>query len=150
DLGTAYYKALLAAGTRLPSEGTAFVTVNRRDKDAVIPTGAKLAELGFMMAARKGTATALEAAGIEVEHLLKVSEGRPNAVDLMKSGKVQLVINTPLGTASLRHGGGAPRSRAGGQLRPAALQQTVRCTTPMRGAPAAAAAIEARRGGAAL
>ena len=139
DLGTAYYKALLAAGTRLPDEGTAFITVNRRDKDAVIPTAAKLAKLGFKIAATKGTAAALEAAGIEVERLLKVSEGRPNGVDLLKSGKVQLVINTPLGASSFRDGWA---------LRTAAVQHNVPCITTMPGAAAAAAAIEARRGNA--
>jgi len=141
DLGTAYYKALLAAGTRLPSEGTAFVTVNRRDKDAVIPTVAKLASLGFKIAATRGTANALEAAGIPVERMLKVSEGRPNGVDTLRSGKVQLVINTPLGASSFRDGWA---------LRTAAVQHNVPCITTMPGAAAAAAAIEARRGNAEL
>ncbi|MEO5618302.1 MAG: carbamoyl-phosphate synthase large subunit [Candidatus Eisenbacteria bacterium] len=141
DLGTAYYKALLAAGTKLPSEGTAFITVNARDKAAVVPTAKRLAALGFKLAATRGTAAALTAAGLEVETLLKVSEGRPNGVDNLKSGMVQLVINTPLGASAFRDGWA---------LRTAAIQHNIPCITTLAGAAAAVEAIEARRGNADL
>ncbi len=134
ELGMAFYKAQLAAGTRLPMSGTAFVTVNRRDKQAVIPTARRLAALGFKIAATRGTASVLRDAGIEVQEMLKVSEGRPNGVDALKSGQVSLVVNTPLGASSFRDGWA---------LRTAAVQHNVPCITTLSGAAAAAEAIEA-------
>jgi len=139
EFGMAFYKAQLAAGTRLPREGTAFLTVNRRDQAALIPTARRLASLGFALAATRGTATALRRAGLEVEEVLKVSEGRPNGLDALRSGHVQLLINTPLGATS---------HRDGWRLRTAAVQHNVPCITTLSGAAAAAEAIEALRGGA--
>jgi carbamoyl-phosphate synthase large subunit len=134
DLGIAFYKAQLAAGTRLPTSGAAFVSVNQRDRDAVLPTVQRLVALGFKIAGTRGTATVLQEAGIEVEVLLKVSEGRPNVVDELKSGKIQLVINTPLGGAAFRDGWA---------LRTAAVQHNIPCITTLTGAAAAVGAIEA-------
>jgi carbamoyl-phosphate synthase large subunit len=134
----AFYKAQLAAGMRLPSHGKAFVTVNLRDKDAVIPTARRLAALGFELVATRGTAAVLRAAGLEVEEMLKVSEGRPNGVDALKSGQIHLLINTPLGAASFRDGW---------HLRTAAVQHNVPCITTLSGAAAAVDAIEALREG---
>src|SRR5262249_19905939 len=102
--GMAFYKAQLAAGTRLPASGPAFVTVSDRDKRAVLPTARKLAELGFKLLATRGTAIALRGAGLEAEDLLKVSEGRPNVVDAIRSGRVHLIINTPRGESSFKDG----------------------------------------------
>src|SRR5204863_2104862 len=93
EFGMAFYKAQLAAGTRLPSSGTAFITVNERDRAAIVPTARQLAGLGFKLLATRGTCAALRDAGLEVEETLKVSEGRPNGVDAIKSGHVQLLLN---------------------------------------------------------
>jgi carbamoyl-phosphate synthase large subunit len=136
DFGMAFYKAQLSAGTRLPSEGTAFVTVNERDRENVIPTVRRLSTLGFRFVATRGTALALRGAGFEVEDMLKVSEGRPNGVDALKSQQIQLLINTPLGASSYRDGWA---------LRTAAVQHNVPCITTLSGAAAAAEAIEAQR-----
>ncbi|HEY2956442.1 MAG TPA: carbamoyl-phosphate synthase large subunit, partial [Candidatus Eisenbacteria bacterium] len=134
EFGMAFYKAQLAAGMRLPSSGTAFITVNARDREGVIPTARRLAGLGFKLAATRGTAAALRAAGLEVEEMLKVSEGRPNGVDALRSQQVQLLINTPLGASSFKDGWA---------LRTAAVQHNVPCITTLSGAAAAAEAIEA-------
>jgi carbamoyl-phosphate synthase large subunit len=136
DLGLAFYKAQLAAGVRLPESGSVFVSVNDRDKEAVVPTVRRLAALGFHIAASRSTAEALVRAGLEVETLLKVSEGRPNVVDAIKSGRVHLVINTPLGGAAFRDGM---------SLRTAAVQHQVPCMTTLAGAAAAVGAIESLR-----
>jgi carbamoyl-phosphate synthase large subunit len=139
DFGMAFYKAQLAAGTRLPRGGTAFLTVNHRDKEALIPTARRLAALGFRLVATRGTAAALRGAGLEVEDMLKVSEGRPNGVDALRSGQIHLLINTPLGAAAYRDGW---------RLRTAAVQHNVPFITTLSGAAAAADAIEALREGA--
>jgi carbamoyl-phosphate synthase large subunit len=138
EFGMAFYKAQLAAGTRLPSGGAAFVTVNERDRENVVPTARRLAALGFRIAATRGTASALRRAGLEVDEMLKVSEGRPNGVDALKSGHIQMLINTPLGASSFRDGW---------RLRSAAVQHNVPCITTLSGAAAAAEAIEAVRTG---
>ena len=137
ELGIAFYKAQLAAGTRLPTSGTALVTVNHRDRNAVVPTAQRLAALGFKLTATRGTASALTAAGLEVEEVRKVSEGRPNGVDALKSGQIALVINTPLGAMSFRDGWA---------IRTAAVQQQVPCITTLSGAAAVTRAIESLRG----
>jgi carbamoyl-phosphate synthase large subunit len=134
DLGTAFYKAQLSAGTRLPTGGTAFVSVNERDRHVVVPTVKRLAALGFRIAGTRGTAAAMKSAGLDIDTVLKVSEGRPNVVDAIKSGEIQLVINTPLGGAAFRDGWA---------IRTAAVQHNVPCITTLPGAAAAAAAIEA-------
>jgi len=134
EFGMAFYKAQLAAGTRLPSSGTAFITVNHRDKETVVPTARRLAALGFRLTATRGTAAALRAAGLEVEDMLKLSEGRPNGVDAIKSQEIQLLVNTPLGASSFKDGWA---------LRTAAVQHNVPCITTLSGAAAAAEAIEA-------
>jgi len=138
SFGMAFYKAQLAAGTRLPAAGTVFITVNEKDRRAVVPTARRLAALGFHLVATRGTSAALRAAGLEVEELLKVSEGRPNAVDAIRSGRIHLIINTPRGESSFKDGW---------QLRTAALQHNVPCITTLPGAAAAAEAIAEMRGG---
>ncbi len=74
--------------------------MNDREKRHVVPLARELASLGFKLIATRGTAAALTAAGVEVEAVFKVNEGRPNIVDLIKTGKVDLIINTPLGRES--------------------------------------------------
>jgi carbamoyl-phosphate synthase large subunit len=138
SLGAAFYKAQLAAGIELPSRGTVFLTVNERDKAALVPTAQRLLDLGFDLLATRGTATALRAAGLTVAETLKRSEGRPNCVDAIRSGQIDLIINTPLGEASFKDGW---------EIRTAALQHNVPCITTLSGAAAAAEAIASLREG---
>ncbi len=95
--GMAFAKAQISADGALPSEGTVLVTVNDNDKPTVRPIVQRLSELGFRVLATAGTARYLTKSGIAVRPVLKVHEGRPNANDLIVSGDVQLLINTPLG-----------------------------------------------------
>jgi carbamoyl-phosphate synthase large subunit len=132
--GQAFAKAQLAAGQRLPLKGTVFLSVNDRDKRQVAPLGKDLKELGFRLLATRGTAAALEAAGIEAEPVFKVNEGRPNIVDLVKTRKIDLIINTPLGRESFYD----EKS-----IRRAAIRHNVPCITTLSAAHAAALGIKA-------
>lgn len=95
--GEAFAKATIATGTRLPREGRVFVTVNDHDKETIVPIVRELASLGFEIAATRGTAEYLFQQGILAEVLLKVHEGHPHMVDHLRAGRVDLIINTPLG-----------------------------------------------------
>jgi len=97
DFAPAYIKSQIAAGQRLPKKGNVFISVRDKDKRQVIFIAKKLKELGFQIYATSGTALALEKNGIPVKVLPKIAEARPNILDLMKDGKIQLVINTPSG-----------------------------------------------------
>jgi len=97
DFGEAFAKAQLAAGHVLPTTGTAFISVNQRDKGNIASLAQRFLDLGFAIVATHGTADTLEEAGIVCERVYKVKEGRPNVVDLIKGGKIQLIINTPYG-----------------------------------------------------
>jgi carbamoyl-phosphate synthase large subunit len=97
DFGRAYIKSQIAAGQNLPKKGNVFISVRDRDKRSVVFIAKKLVDLGFHIYSTSGTAAALEKNGIEVKVLPKLAEGRPNVLDLMKDGKIQLVINTPSG-----------------------------------------------------
>lgn len=97
DFGRAYIKSQIAAGQNLPKKGNVFISVRDRDKRAIVFVAKKLSDLGFSIYSTSGTAAALEKNGIEVKQLPKVAEGRPNVLDLMKDGKIQMVINTPTG-----------------------------------------------------
>jgi len=97
SFGEAFSKATLATGTNLPTEGRVFVSVNRYDRDAVLPVVRNLLALGFEIAATSGTAEYLFRHGITCEVVLKVSEGRPHLVDQMAAGRIAMLINTPLG-----------------------------------------------------
>ncbi|HXF36221.1 MAG TPA: carbamoyl-phosphate synthase large subunit [Actinomycetota bacterium] len=138
DPGAALAKALVAAGAGLPSAGTAFVSVANRDKRAVVLPAKRLADLGFRLLATRGTAGVLARAGIAVERVAKVSEGSPNAVELIRRGEVDLVINTPFGRE--------PRSD-GWAIRTAAAAARVPCITTLPGVLAAVRGIEALRAG---
>ncbi len=99
SFGEAFVKSQLGAGTRLPraGEGTAtkvFLSVRNADKPRMVEVARELAALGFRLAATRGSAAALQQAGLEVETVNKVTEGRPNVVDMMKNGEIALVINT--------------------------------------------------------
>lgn len=96
----AYSKALYAAGTHLPESGTVLFSINHRDYEKAAAIARRLVEIGFKIMATRGTLAMLEQHGIKGEFVYKVNEGRPNTVDQMKNGQVQLVINTPLGQES--------------------------------------------------
>src|SRR5579872_2946635 len=137
NFGEAFAKAQLGAGTPLPDKGTVFVSVNDRDKRAVVGIAKRFAQLGFQLAATRGTAAVLQAAGLRCKTVFKVNEGRPNAVDLLKGGSLQLAIYTATtGTHSFSD------ERA---IRRNAVSYRVPCITTMSGARAAVEAIAARR-----
>jgi len=100
DFGIAFAKAQIGAGTGVPSGGTAFLSVNDNDKASLVPIARGLVELGFQLVATEGTAEFLQKQQVECARVYKVLEGRPNAVDLMKNGEIQLILNTPLGRES--------------------------------------------------
>jgi carbamoyl-phosphate synthase large subunit len=133
NFGLAFAKAQLSAGVRLPVEGAAFISVNDHDKPAVVKVARGLQEIGFRILATRGTAEVLQNAGIETMTVNKVNEGRPNVADLIKSGKVQMVINTPLGRESYYDEK---------QIRSAALYYSIPCITTLS---AAAACLEGIR-----
>ncbi|HEY7790081.1 MAG TPA: carbamoyl-phosphate synthase large subunit [Vicinamibacterales bacterium] len=136
DFGAAFAKAQLSVGQRLPQEGTAFISVSNDDKPALAPIARDLAALGFSLVATRGTAAWLRAQGLDVRVIFKVNEGRPNVADELVSGRIDLVINTPLGRESFFD------ERA---VRRAATIHGVPCITTMTGAAAAVSAIRALR-----
>jgi carbamoyl-phosphate synthase large subunit len=97
NFGEAFAKAQLAAGQVLPEKGTLFVSVTDRDQPHVAEVARKFVDLGFKLVATHGTAAVLERAGMHVERVYKVNEGRPNVVDLIKANRIQLILNTPHG-----------------------------------------------------
>ncbi len=135
--GMAFAKAQLAAGQRLPLSGTVFISVNDHDKGHVAGLAKDLVAAGLQIIATRGTAAALKRAGIEVHGVYKVNEGRPNIVDLVKTGKVNLIINTPLGRESFYD----EKS-----IRRAAVRYNVPCITTLSAASAAARGIRAMAG----
>ena len=100
DFGLAFAKAMMSAGHALPAHGCAFISVNDRDKDAMLPIAQDLAQLGFTLIATRGTAKYLQAQGLAAKMVYKVNEGRPHIADRVRNGEVDLVINTPLGGPS--------------------------------------------------
>jgi carbamoyl-phosphate synthase large subunit len=101
SFGLAFYKAQTAAGLTLPTKGTVLVTVANTDKETILPTMSKLADLGFTILATAGTAEFLSANGVKTTPIKKLHEGRPNIVDAMRNGEIQLLINTPSGKESM-------------------------------------------------
>ncbi len=97
DFSSAYIKSQIAAGQKIPKKGNVFISVHDRDKRDVIAIAKKLKDLGFNLFASSGTASVLEKNNIPAKVLPKITEGRPNILDLMKDGKIQMVINTPSG-----------------------------------------------------
>ncbi|HEX9891386.1 MAG TPA: carbamoyl-phosphate synthase large subunit, partial [Actinomycetota bacterium] len=134
DLGTALGKAQAATGAPLPAKGTVFVSVSNRDKRAIVFPVKRLADLGFRVIATRGTAGLLARAGVAVSQVRKLSEGSPNAAELIMAGEVDLVINTPFGRG--------PRGD-GTSIRTAAARAGVPCITTLHGAFAAVQGIEA-------
>ena len=136
SFGMAFAKAQIAADGSLPLAGAIFVTVNDSDKPTVVPIVRRFHELGFRIVATAGTQQHLRARGIPAEQVAKVHEGRPNAIDLIVSGEVQLLINTPLGKFT---------QADDYAIRRAALMHRVPYTTTMSAASAACDAIIALR-----
>ena len=97
DRGVAYAKSQMAAGSPLPLSGKVFISVSDAHKKKIVEIAKQFAELGFELVATGGTAATLEKAGLKVERIHKLQEGRPNAIDLLKNKELQLVINTPSG-----------------------------------------------------
>jgi len=97
NFGEAFAKAQVAAGQKLPTSGTVFISVTDHDKPHVAELARKFVDMGFKLVATTGTADILEEAGMSVERVYKVKEGRPNAVDLIKGERIQLIVNTPQG-----------------------------------------------------
>ncbi|HEX6089844.1 MAG TPA: carbamoyl-phosphate synthase large subunit [Gemmatimonadales bacterium] len=136
SFGMAFAKAQASADGALPLEGSVFITVNDHDKDTVVPIARRFHALGFKVFATEGTARHLRARGIPAERVLKVHEGRPNAIDLLLSGRIQLLVNTPLGKLT---------QQDDYAIRRAALQHRVPYTTTLSAASAACDAIIALR-----
>jgi carbamoyl-phosphate synthase large subunit len=99
DLGIAYAKSQMAAGAALPLSGRVFISVSNAHKVEAAAVARRFAALGFELIATSGTAAVLEKAGLKVQRIFKLQEGRPNAIDLLKNKQIQLVINTPSGQA---------------------------------------------------
>jgi carbamoyl-phosphate synthase large subunit len=97
DLGVAYAKSQMAANAPLPQSGRVFISVAASHKKEVAGVAKQFADLGFDLVATSGTADVLESAGLKVQRVFKISQGRPNPVDLLKNREIQLVINTPEG-----------------------------------------------------
>ena len=139
DFGHAFAKSQIASGTLLPEGGTVFISVRNADKVAMLDAARRLIELGFRVMATRGTAAALGQAGLEVDIVNKVQEGRPHVVDAMTNGDVQLVINTSEGAQAIED------SLA---LRRTALMLHIPYYTTVAGAKAALEAITSLQEGA--
>src|SRR5207249_1429355 len=137
NFGEAFAKAQLSAGTPLPEKGMVFISVNDRYRPDAVQVARRFAEMGFNQVTTRGTAAALEAAGLRCKVVFKVNEGRPNAVDLLKAGSIQLIIYTATGALSFSDEKVIRRS---------AILFRVPCITTLSGARAAAEAIAAVKG----
>jgi carbamoyl-phosphate synthase large subunit len=132
SFGSAFGKAQLAADNVLPTKGAIFITVNDSDKRGVTPIARRFYEMGFRLIGTSGTVKYLRARGIPTDPVLKIYEGRPNGVDLMLNGEINLMINTPLGKES---------QRDDYTMRQAAIANHVAYTTTLSAANAACDAI---------
>ncbi len=139
DFGNAFAKSQLAANQKLPAEGAVFVSVKDADKDKVLPVVKKLFSLGFQILATAGTSRHLEKAGIPNKVVKKIAEGRPHAIDYIKNGDIQLVINTASGKKS---------SEGSGKIRRTVLRYNIPYSTTLAGAWAMLSAIETLKKGA--
>ena len=131
--GEAFSKAQAGAGADLPKNGRAFVSVRERDKDTVIDVARQLDSLGFKLVATSGTAKVIEAAGIAVDSINKVGEGRPHIVDAIKNDEIDLIVNTTEGKQAIADSY---------TIRGAALQHKVAYTTTIAGAKATCLALQ--------
>jgi carbamoyl-phosphate synthase large subunit len=138
SFGLAFYKAQQATQVRLPAEGTVLISVADADKPAVVEVARRFAEMGFTIKATAGTHNCLAAAGIESARILKMHEGRPNLVDAISDGQIQLVINTPSGKKS---------KQDDSYIRKTAVNRKVAYITTLAAGLAAAKGIDAFRKG---
>ncbi len=138
DFPTAFVKSQLAAASRLPVGGTVFISVAARDRQAVVPIARRLAVMGFHLFCTGGTAQTMSKHGIKVEVVRKIHEGRPNVLDYLANGRINLIVNTPSGK-------GARTDE--GRIRASAVSHGVSCITTLAGARAALAAMERLRTG---
>ncbi len=133
DFGKAFAKAELAAGQRLPLEGTVFVSMTDRDKQAIVPVVKDLIDQGFKIAATEGTRKTLQERGLDdIDLVLKLSEGRPHVIDWIKNKQIQLILNTPSGEDA---------QAEGRLIRRTALAYKIPIITTIAGAKATAGAI---------
>jgi carbamoyl-phosphate synthase large subunit len=139
SFGEAYAKALLGASTRLPLEGTAFISVNDNDKRPhVVSIAQELLALGFRIIATGGTREFLRQHAIAADTVMKVHEGRPNVVDLMINGEIALAINTPFGKSAFVDDT---------YIRRTALQHNIPCITTLTAATACVEGIRSLKEG---
>ncbi len=138
SFGRAFAKAQEAAGQKLPQKGRVFVSVADKDKKAVVWVAKKLAELGLEIVSTKGTAEVLRSSGIPVKEARKVHEGRPNIIDMIKNGEIDLIINTPWGKETRTDGY---------YIRTTAVLYGVPCITTISGAIAAIQGISSLQEG---
>ena len=131
--GEAFFKAQEATQTKLPLEGTVLITVNDKDKDEVVDLARDFADTGFKILASKHTGKLIQDAGIEVEIVNKLQEGRPNILDLITNGKIDLIVNTPIGK---------DRNVDDSYLRKAAIKKKVPYMTTMAAAKATVSGIQ--------
>ena len=134
ELGYAFAKAYLAAGTKLPARGRIFVSVRDPHKRGIIPEARTLASLGYELLATDGTYKVLRAAGIPVERVNKVHEGRPHVVDLIKNRDLALILNTPYGKQ---------QRVDDSSIRAAAVTHGIPCITTLPGIAALVSALSA-------
>ena len=130
--GEAFFKAQEATQSKLPLGGTVLISVNRKDKSEVVEVAKKFADNGFKIVATEGTCELIRSAGIEAERVLKLTEGRPNILDLITNNKIQLIINSPVGKDSVNDDS---------YLRKAAIKAKVPYMTTIAAAKATASGI---------
>jgi carbamoyl-phosphate synthase large subunit len=136
DLGVAFAKSQMAAKPGLPDKGDVFISVKDADKERAVQIAKDLSALGFGIIATAGTGKVFKANGIDVKNVCRLSEGRPNVIDLIKNGKVSLIINTPQGTV--------PRMNEN-QIRTEAVKYNVCIMTTISAASAATEGIRSIR-----
>ncbi len=133
DFARAFYKSQDAALSHLPHSGKVFISVNKFDKAKIVPVAKKFHELGFKIVSTEGTGQTLQQNAIPCEIVKKLAEGRPNVIDLMKNGQIQLVINTPSGRGP---------ALDEGKIRSLAVSYTIPCITTISAAIAAVRGLE--------
>jgi carbamoyl-phosphate synthase large subunit len=138
DFASAFAKSQLAAHSRLPTRGTVFISVAQRDRQVVVPVARRLSVMGFQLIGTSGTVDTLLQHGIKISTIRKIREGRPNLLDHLANGAIDLIVNTPSGK-------GARTDE--GRIRASAVSHGVPCITTIAGARAAVAAMERLRQG---
>ncbi|MGE5253469.1 MAG: carbamoyl phosphate synthase large subunit, partial [Planctomycetaceae bacterium] len=138
DFEMAFAKSQIGAGVNIPLQGKVFISVMTKDKRSIVFLAKKLADLGFEIVSTQGTAKVLVNNGIPVRTVSKVGEGRPDIVDQIKNGEIQLIINTPSGKK--------PRADEIA-IRSQAVAHNIPCITTLSGAEAAVNAIESLKRG---